>query len=63
LIGLLGADDESGSEKAKEQRVAKVWIDRSKKKKKLWINRSIEEEALDRKRSWFQIVQSWRASN
>lgn len=34
-----------------------------KKKKKLWINQSIEEEALDRKRSWFQIVQSWRASN
>jgi hypothetical protein len=43
LIGLLGADDESGSEKAKEQGVAKLWIDRSKKEET-----EAEEEALDR---------------
>jgi hypothetical protein len=44
LIGLLGADDESGSEKAKEQRVAKLRIDRSKKEEE----EEEEEEALDR---------------
>ncbi len=46
MIGLLGANDESGTEKAKEQRVGKLWIDRSKKKKKKKKKKPwIEEEA------------------
>jgi len=61
LIGLLGADDEFGSEKAKEQGVAKLWIDRSKKEE--------EEEALDqsidrlKKKPWIEEEAGFKLRN
>jgi hypothetical protein len=62
LIGLLGADDEFGSEKAKEQGVAKLWIDRSKKEEEE------EEEALDQsidrlKKSWIEEEAGFKLRN
>ncbi len=66
MIGFLGAGDEFGSEKAKEQGVAKLWIDRSKKEEE---EEEEEEEALDqsidrlKKKPWIEEEAGFKLRN